>query len=81
MEDNSENSRSPKQLPEQLPEETPENISELQKAYAAQIERKDREIEELKKSNNLLMKTAMKQSEKAKEWEEVAKRILKKQED
>lgn len=52
------------------------SLEELQKAYAAQLERKDKVIDELKKENNLLMKTAMKQREKAQEWEEVAKRVM-----
>ena len=52
------------------------SLEELQKAYAAQLERKDKEIDELKKENGLLMKTAIKQREKAQEWEEVAKRVM-----
>jgi len=54
-----------------------EQLKELQKAYAAQLERKDREIEELRQRNDFLMMTALKQSEKAKQWEDVAKRAMK----
>ena len=50
-------------------------LEELQKAYSAQLQRKDQEIEDLRKQNDLLMKTAMKQSEKASQWQELAKKV------
>ncbi len=51
-------------------------LEEIQEAYSAQLKRKDQEIEELKKENDLLMKTAMKQSDKAKQWEDIAKKVM-----
>jgi len=53
-------------------------ILELRKAYAAQLKRKDAEIEELRKRNDLLMKTAMRQNEKLVEMEEYVKKIVSK---
>ncbi|MEM4336882.1 MAG: hypothetical protein QXG86_02660 [Candidatus Woesearchaeota archaeon] len=53
-------------------------ITKLKKSYAAQIRRKEEEIEQLKRENNLLMKTALKQSENASKWMDYAKKLEKK---
>jgi len=52
-------------------------LAELKRAYAAQLKRKDSEIEWLKKQNELLMKTAIRQSEKVRELEELLKKTEK----
>ena len=48
---------------------------ELEKAYAAQIKRKDAEIEELRKKNEVLIKTAIRQNEKLVDMQEMLKKI------
>jgi len=50
----------------------------LRRSYAAQLKRKDEEIERLKRENALLMRTALKQSDNTAKWMEYAKRIEKK---
>ena len=50
---------------------------ELKRAYAAQLRRKDNEIDELKRRNDILMRTAMKQNEKLVQMEEYVKKIMK----
>ncbi len=41
-----------------------EQLEKLEKYYAEELKRKDKIIEELKEQNTLIMKSAMKQSEK-----------------
>jgi len=48
---------------------------ELEKAYAAQIKRKDAEIEELRKKNEVLIKTAIRQNEKLVDMQEMLKTL------
>ena len=47
----------------------------LKKTYAALLRRKDDEIEQLKKENEILMKTAFKQSENAAKWRENTQKL------
>jgi len=44
-------------------------------AYQELLRRKDREIEELRKTNELLIKTSLKQAKSANEWKEYAQRL------
>jgi len=53
------------------------NAEELEKAYAAQLKRRDSEIDELRKHNEILARTAMKQSEKLIEMQELLSKIQK----
>jgi hypothetical protein len=55
-------------------------LVELEKAYSAQIKRRDAEIEELKKKNDILMRTAMRQNEKLVEIQELLRKIEKEKE-
>ena len=49
--------------------------AEMEKAYEAQLRRKDSEIEELRKRNDVLVKTALRQNEKLVQIEEMIKKI------
>ena len=51
--------------------------AEMEKAYEAQLRRKDSEIEELRKRNDVLVKTALRQNEKLVQIEEMIKKIQK----
>ena len=53
------------------------NAGELEKAYAAQLKRRDSEIDVLRKHNEILARTAMKQSEKLIEMQELLSKIQK----
>ena len=50
---------------------------ELKRAYTAHLRRKDAEIDEFRKRNDVLMKTAMRQNEKLVQMQEYIKKILK----
>jgi len=52
-----------------------ELILKLKQGYAEQLRRKDREISQLKREKELLMKTALKQSENTTKWMEYAKKL------
>ena len=47
----------------------------LRQSFAAQLKRRDEEIARLKRENELLMKTALRQSENAHKWMEYAKKL------
>jgi hypothetical protein len=50
----------------------------LKKWYDESLKAKDRQIEELKKENALVMKTAISQAQRTRQWEEIAQGIAKK---
>ena len=47
----------------------------LRISYAEQLKRKEEEISRLKQENQLLMKTALKQSDNTAKWMEYAKKV------
>ena len=47
------------------------------RAYQELLKRKDREIDELRNKNELLLKTALKQAQTANEWKEYAQKLEK----
>lgn len=47
----------------------------MRQSYAAQLKRKDDEIAKLKNENEILMRTALKQSENADKWREYSKKL------
>jgi len=54
------------------------HLEELQRAYAAQLKRKDAEIDDLRKRNDILVKTALRQSQRITELEEACSKLAKK---
>jgi len=62
-----------------MEEEKPgdEQIKKLEEWYAEQLKSKDKIIEELRKENSVLMKTALRQAERTKEWQEMVQRFAK----
>lgn len=50
------------------------------KAYQELLKRKDKEISELQKKNELLLKTALRQAQTANEWKEYAQKLEKEKE-
>ncbi len=55
---------------------TKEQFEKLKKYYAEELKRKDKLIEELKEQNTLIMKSAMKQSEKLTHLSEKLKKFV-----
>jgi hypothetical protein len=53
-----------------------EQFEKLKKYYAEELKRKDKIIEELKEQNTLIMKSAMKQSEKLTHLSEKLKKFV-----
>ncbi len=58
--------------------EIKEELEKLKKYYAEELKRKDRIIEELREQNSLIMKSALKQSEKLIYLSDKLKKFLKK---
>lgn len=56
-------------------------VDKLREWYAKELERRDNQIDQLKTENMLLMKTSLKQSERAHRWTEYAKNLQKKAKD
>jgi len=56
-----------------------EEINRLKKSYAEELKRKDKIIEELREQNTIIMKSALKQSEKIEEITNRLDGVLKKQ--
>ncbi len=54
-----------------------DGAAEMEKAYEAQLRRRDSEIEELKKRNDVLVKTALRQNEKLVQIEEMIRKLEK----
>ncbi len=52
-----------------------EFLAKLRKSYAEQLKRREQEILRLKKENQLLMHTALKQSENTARWMEYARKL------
>ena len=50
----------------------------IKKALYGELKEKEKQIEELKKENILLLKTALKQSAHSEEWARLAKKLEKK---
>ncbi len=56
---------------------TNKNLLKNEQWYAAELRRKDQQIEELKREKDLLFNTSLKQSENAAKWSDYAKRLEK----
>ena len=53
------------------------SLEELEKVYAEELKRKDKLIDDLRQQNKVLMKTALKQSEKNIELQQKIEKVMK----